>query len=72
MHPALRDIQAQVSIDLLFCGPQTDVQGFSTEFFSSIEGFFACWKKSVFSNMLKTLAVETGNEASSACSQSKE
>ena len=35
MHPALwgggrgrGDIQAQVSIDLLFCGPQADVQGF--------------------------------------------
>ena len=31
MHPALRDIQAQVSIDLVFSGPQADVQGFFLE-----------------------------------------
>ena len=28
MHPVLRDIQAQVSIDLVLCGLQADVQGF--------------------------------------------
>ena len=36
MHPALRDIQAQVSIDLVFSGPQADVQGF---FFLEMSAF---------------------------------
>ena len=39
MHPALRDIQAQVSIDLVFSGPQADVQGFFDQQHRVLGGF---------------------------------